>query len=190
MNGDFESGFTGGIGNGWILQSDGSTAYSASQDAGHQGSGQKIQITTPGSWGLFLYQTPAFQAGQSYDLSFWYKTQGGELWVQVTDGPTSQIVLSQQLADTNGQWAYYTTSFQYTNPLADQARFFSDVAGTYWIDDVLLISAQQCHPSDSDCDGCVSGTELSAFIGLWYLDSSNPTLKELIEAIGLWKRGC
>jgi len=29
-----------------------------------------------------------------------------------------------------------------------------------------------------------------AFIDLWKVDSSNPTLKELIEAIGLWKRGC
>jgi hypothetical protein len=52
-------------------------------------------------------------------------------------------------------------------------------------------SATPCiHKSDTNCDGCVSGTELTAFIDLWYVDSSNPTLKELMEAIGLWKRGC
>jgi hypothetical protein len=48
---------------------------------------------------------------------------------------------------------------------------------------------QTCHKSDLDCSGCVSSTELTAFIGQWYLDSSNPTLRELMEAIGLWKRG-
>jgi hypothetical protein len=48
---------------------------------------------------------------------------------------------------------------------------------------------QTCHKSDTDCSGCVSSTELTAFIGQWYLDSSNPTLRELMEAIGLWKRG-
>ncbi|HJW97095.1 MAG TPA: LamG domain-containing protein, partial [archaeon] len=44
--------------------------------------------------------------------------------------------------------------------------------------------------SDSNYDGCISDPELTAFIDFWHLDSSNPTLKELIEAIGLWKRGC
>jgi hypothetical protein len=39
------------------------------------------------------------------------------------------------------------------------------------------------------CDGCIDGPELDAFIGRWYLDSSDPTLKELMEAIGLWKHG-
>jgi hypothetical protein len=46
------------------------------------------------------------------------------------------------------------------------------------------------HRSDlPPCDGCISDAELTAFIGQWYLDSSNPTLRELMEAIGLWKRG-
>ncbi|HJW96941.1 MAG TPA: LamG domain-containing protein [archaeon] len=53
-----------------------------------------------------------------------------------------------------------------------------------------VIASQQLHKSDTDKDGCVSSIELSAFIDLWYLDSSNPTIRELIEAIGLWKRGC
>ena len=56
--------------------------------------------------------------------------------------------------------------------------------------DAFLAALACVHKSDSDCNGCVSSTELSAFISLWYLDSSSPTLKELIEAIGLWKMGC
>jgi parallel beta-helix repeat protein len=54
-------------------------------------------------------------------------------------------------------------------------------------------SATPCiHKSDlPPCDGCISDAELSAFIDLWYVDSSNPSLKELMEAIGFWKRrGC
>jgi len=46
------------------------------------------------------------------------------------------------------------------------------------------------HKSDADQNGCVDGTELTAFIDRWKVDSSDPTLKELMEAIGLWKRGC
>jgi len=57
-----------------------------------------------------------------------------------------------------------------------------------WLDQIILRKA--CHKSDSDCSGCVSPAELNAFIDQWKVDSSNPTLRELIEAIGLWKRGC
>jgi hypothetical protein len=32
-------------------------------------------------------------------------------------------------------------------------------------------------------------TELQAFIVRWQMDSSDHTIRELIEAIGLWKRG-
>jgi len=58
-----------------------------------------------------------------------------------------------------------------------------------WLDQIILRRA--CiHKSDSSCDGCVSDPELFAFIDRWKVDSSNPSLRELIEAIGLWKRGC
>jgi hypothetical protein len=46
------------------------------------------------------------------------------------------------------------------------------------------------HKSDTDSSGCVDEAELLTFIGRWKLNSSNPTLKELMEAIGLWKKGC
>jgi hypothetical protein len=39
------------------------------------------------------------------------------------------------------------------------------------------------------CDGCVSDIELTAFITRWYMSSTDVTLKELMEAIGYWKRG-
>jgi hypothetical protein len=39
------------------------------------------------------------------------------------------------------------------------------------------------------CDGCVSMSELTAFITRWKLSNVDVTLKELMEAIGLWKKG-
>jgi hypothetical protein len=46
------------------------------------------------------------------------------------------------------------------------------------------------HRSDSNTDGCVSMPELTAFLDLWKSNSSNPTIRELMEAIGMWKAGC
>lgn len=47
----------------------------------------------------------------------------------------------------------------------------------------------KCQPADLNNDGKIDDLELTAFIGRWKVDSSNPTLKELMEAIGLWKSG-
>ena len=53
------------------------------------------------------------------------------------------------------------------------------------------ISCPIIHRADtSEPYNCISNTELDAFIGLWKVDSFDPTLKELMEAIGLWKKGC
>jgi hypothetical protein len=46
------------------------------------------------------------------------------------------------------------------------------------------------HKSDSDCSGCVEPDELTAFMNRWYANSQDVTMKELMEAIGYWKRGC
>ncbi|MCJ7816560.1 MAG: discoidin domain-containing protein, partial [Candidatus Aenigmarchaeota archaeon] len=40
------------------------------------------------------------------------------------------------------------------------------------------------------CDGCVDMNELNIFISRWQLNNLDVTLRELMEAIGLWKRGC
>jgi hypothetical protein len=47
-----------------------------------------------------------------------------------------------------------------------------------------------CHRADTNHDGCISIQELHSFISLWKTDSTEYTIRELIGAIGLWKRGC
>jgi hypothetical protein len=45
------------------------------------------------------------------------------------------------------------------------------------------------HRSDLNCNSCVDTPELNAFISKWYMSSTDVTLRELMEAIGWWKRG-
>lgn len=52
------------------------------------------------------------------------------------------------------------------------------------------ISCGSYHRADTSQDGCISIEELDAFIARWKLNSLDVTLRELIEAIGLWKKGC
>jgi hypothetical protein len=70
----------------------------------------------------------------------------------------------------------------------------NDTYGNYNQDDFNIsftINASCIHKSDNNpCNGCVSDTELTAFIDRWKLDSSDVTLREIIEAIGWWKKGC
>jgi len=37
---------------------------------------------------------------------------------------------------------------------------------------------------------CYLVAKTLAFIGRWYVNNLDVTLKELMEAIGLWKKGC
>ncbi|MCJ7817149.1 MAG: hypothetical protein MUP55_04800, partial [Candidatus Aenigmarchaeota archaeon] len=57
-----------------------------------------------------------------------------------------------------------------------------------YFDDIWLAGAY--HRADSNSDGCVSIGELNAFISRWQISNQDVTLRELIEAIGLWKMGC
>jgi len=54
---------------------------------------------------------------------------------------------------------------------------------------VLYQNGTCIHKSDLDCNGCVSSLELTSFISRWYVSNMDVTLKELMEAMGFWKRG-
>ena len=53
------------------------------------------------------------------------------------------------------------------------------------------VSCAQFNKADTNPqDVCVSMSELQVFINRWKVSNTDVTLKELIEAIGEWKRGC
>jgi hypothetical protein len=182
-NGEFEA-YTDGIANGWKIVPDGSIKYIASEDIGHSGNAQRIQVTGAGSWGLFMYQKPDFQVGKSYNWTFWYRTQGGKLAAEISDPPADNRILQRNLTDTAGQWKQISIHFKYTNPVANQLRFSTGVVGDYWIDDVML--KEGC--ISADCDGCMSQNELLQYIQQWKTGSIS--LAQLMEAIRQWKEGC
>jgi len=97
----------------------------------------------------------------------------------VTDGGKNHSALVSGLQD-NQTYNYYIRC--------------NDTSGKYNPDDFNIsfaISASCIHKSDNNpCDGCVSDTELFAFIDRWKISNADVTLKELIEAVGLWKSGC
>jgi len=72
----------------------------------------------------------------------------------------------------------------------DDVRIYSRALSTQEI--LSLYQSGGClHKSDNNpCDGCVDNLELPAFIDRWEVNNLDVTLKELMEAIGLWKRGC
>ena len=46
------------------------------------------------------------------------------------------------------------------------------------------------HRADlSPRDGCIDNQEINSFIDLWYMDSTEYPIGELMEAVGLWKQG-
>ena len=70
----------------------------------------------------------------------------------------------------------------------DDVRIYSRALSSQEI--LSLYQSGTCiHESDSSCDGCVDMNELNAFIDRWKVNNQDVTLKELIEAIGFWKRG-
>jgi hypothetical protein len=145
-NPGFEDGFSGGVASDWTIQTDGSIIYTQQSDSGHEGSSQKIQVTSTGSWGLFYYQTPPFQLNEWYTWSFLYKTQDNiEIYAEVCSATGGNIVVNTVLPETNGQWVYKTITFQYTNTNANQLRFYTNTQGTFWIDNIQLELGQTNH---------------------------------------------
>ena len=109
----------------------------------------------------------------------------------VLDGAESiENVMPYALAgDTSGDYNPWNPSIG-MHTLTATPYSASGATGTAGTSLTLSFSVTEYHNADNNpADGCVSSIELSAFIGFWYLDSSNPTIRELIEAIGLWKRG-
>lgn len=138
-NGDFEGGFASGVANGWSISA--AATYTASQDVGHTGTAQRIDITAcSGCWGLFIRQNPVFELGKTYEVSFWYKTSGttNPINFQVSDGPFNNVLVNTQYAATNGVWQQVTRQFTYTNSLATQLRISNPNVGSFWIDDFSL----------------------------------------------------
>jgi MYXO-CTERM domain-containing protein len=80
--------------------------------------------------------------------------------VQVTNGPRTMTAFEHQLAATDGAWQRASFTFEYTNPAADELRFYSNTTGTYSIDGVHLVPGSCC--GNGVCEGGESCATCSA----------------------------
>jgi len=53
---------------------------------------------------------------------------------------------------------------------------------------IVLSADKSCIAADSDCNGCISLTELSGYLNRWKSDQA--TMMQLMSVIRLWKDGC
>jgi hypothetical protein len=90
----------------------------------------------------------------------------------------------------------YSAGYEFVDPSPPFATgsigmlAFHEQYNTAWFDNIRIDAGPRFHKADIDQDGCVSPSEITAFINRWYISSQDVLLRELMEAIGLWKQGC
>jgi hypothetical protein len=133
-NGSFET-FIGNVARDWKVVRDGVVIGTVAKAAGLTGFSQKITITAPGTWGMYVHQQLVLKVGASYEWTFSYKTNGtSTVWAQLGDATLTHVLLSQELPGTSGAWRQETLTFTYTNVRADQLRISSNAVGSVWLD--------------------------------------------------------
>ena len=64
----------------------------------------------------------------------------------------------------------------------------------FWLDRYeiwdRIPAEKQFHEADTNQNGCIEIPELNAFIDRWKVNSQDVTVREIMEAIGLWTKGC
>jgi hypothetical protein len=116
-------------------------------------------------------------------VGYWITNQScSNLTGMVGINPTTPISGTLDKGTSTNTWTAYYTPYTYPHPLRTDCIDYPALCDSG--------TAPICHKSDSDCDGCISQPELLSFISRWYINNMDVTLKELIEAIGLWNIGC
>jgi len=184
-----------------ILQGD---PMAVSNESPYQGT-NSLKITGQGSWSNCRIvnlntDVSAINWNSAY-LEFALKSSAPSGYVAVNLWGDGNMKPEQAFA-LSGSGQYETFRINMTDFSPTQPGFGNAITqfmiGTSWgsgnpvyLDEIRIASPGQCaHKSDSTCDGCVDMNELTTFIGRWYISNADVTLKEIIEAIGLWKRGC
>ncbi len=137
------------------------------------------QISFVNIWWAYNNYLTRFMTSQKVDIQYW--SGSGYQTVANISYPGSDVVnYSATFPPVS------TTSLRFYQPVSMGNPAYPVVM---WLTEIDYGYQATYNKADTNQDGCVSSTELNAFMDRWKLDSSNPTIRELIEAIGLWKRG-
>jgi hypothetical protein len=147
------------------------------------------------SWNDYNLVTNPLSAGQWQHLAVtWdYSTKAVKLYVNGAEKtPSVQNVPTYWTAiASTADWHIGGSPVkdQYLAGLIDEIKVYSKALTPAEI--LQDYSGSTCiHKSDTDCSGCVEPDELTAFISRWFTSNQDVTMRELMEAIGLWKKGC
>jgi hypothetical protein len=132
---------------------------------------------------------------QYLDLQISNWTASNKQWIESSNtlGPTAvSHSVSGLTPDTNYDIYYTKDSGLRTKLNTVKADSSGRISFTYGngFSTVAFEVMNSYNKADLNQDGCVDNDELTAFITRWYMSSTDVTLKELMEAIGWWKRGC
>jgi hypothetical protein len=148
--------------------------------------------------------TPTITQAGFYSVYAWWTAGTGRIndaKYTITHANGTAVVIANQKLN-GGQWNLLgnftfnsgTSGFVRVNDSSTDPNYIpNQVSDSVGADAIrfVYIGPSCIHKSDLDCSGCVSMAELQAFISRWYISNQDVTLRELMEAIGLWKRsGC
>ena len=162
----------------------------------YQGSARyTFQIGSPGRYRMearILTPLPDMAGADSFYLGLdGEPAQGNDNYTYDTLQTASFAWDNVSMRGPNGNitWSQYDPMVWDLTAGLHTFTFYGREANT-WLDQIILRKAC-AHKSDNNpCNGCISNTELFTFIDRWKMDNQDVTIRELIEAIGLWKRGC
>jgi len=151
--------------------------------------GSKVNQGSSATW------TPTISQAGNYQAYAWWTSgslRASDARYTISHASGYSTVQANQLQN-GGQWNYLGTFF--FNAGTSGSVTLSDASNDPQADAVCADAVRfvyvSVHKSDnSPADGCVSDLELFAFMDRWKVSNADVTLRELIEAIGLWKRGC
>jgi hypothetical protein len=143
-------------------------------------------------------QVLSLKSASSPSLNAWHHIVGVvqnnapyKLYIDGADSGSASGITSTAARNLNNILQIGGATNEFFNGTLDDVRIYNYALNGSEILSLYQSSPSCIHKSELPlCDGCVEETELLAFIARWKINSSDPTLKELMEAIGLWKRGC
>jgi len=139
-----------------------------------------IQISYANLWWAYNSVQQELMDSQQVQVQYW----DGSSYITAATLPYSRYSANSSVTFS----PVTTSSIRFYQPAGMGNPSYPDVL---WITEAEYGYTQACiHKSDTDCSGCVSQPELMSFISRWYTNNQDVTLRELIETIGLWKRGC
>jgi hypothetical protein len=141
----------------------------------------QTQINNVNVWWAYNSGQARLMTSQRLDVQYW----DGSAYQTATS-----LVYAADVANSSASFpAVSTTSLRFYQPANMGPPSYPRVL---WVTELDYgLSGSVCvHRSDiPPCDGCVRDPEMLAFIARWKVNSSEVTLKELMESIGFWKKG-